>query len=71
MRLTLFVFNEMVGLVYLVYLGILPVFFTEGLNFTLGFTTSLWLDNMYPGTGIQIALDEVRKQGALLEHNFR
>ena len=44
---------------------------TKGLNFTLGFTTDMWYGNYYPATAIQIALDTIRSQGALLDHNFR
>ncbi len=43
----------------------------KGLNFTLGFTTDMWYGNYYPATAIQIALDTIRSQGALQDHNFR
>ncbi len=49
---------------------ILPLQVT-GANITLGFTTDMWVGNYYPATALQVALDSIRSQGALLDHNFR
>ena len=42
-----------------------------GANITLRFTTDMWGGNYYPATALQVALDSIRSQGALLDHNFR
>ncbi len=51
--------------------GLLLYETTTAANITLGFTTDMWVGSYYPATAIQIALDTIRRRGALVDDNFR